>query len=220
MDLDAYPGLLLDLKPTGVLLITINRPQRFNAVDDAMHAALGTIWADIDAAPDVHVSVVTGAGKAFSAGGDPGDGPAGVGRPRQDPRDHAPCTRPRPEHRGFGEADHLGHQRRGRRRRSGGRPPGRHQHHRWTRSASPTATAVGIAAGDHGGSWWPLLCGMAKAKYYLLTSRLHRRAGGRAHRVGEQVRAADRCARGGAGRGRPSWRVKPALRHPERRSGR
>ncbi len=44
VDLDAYPVLLLDLKPTGVLLITINRPQRFNAVDDAMHAEMGKVW--------------------------------------------------------------------------------------------------------------------------------------------------------------------------------
>src|SRR5919201_5974753 len=31
-------------------------------------------------------------------------------------------------------------------------------------------TRLGVAAGDHGAIIWPLLCGMAKAKYYLLTS--------------------------------------------------
>ena len=30
-------------------------------------------------------------------------------------------------------------------------------------------TRLGVAAGDHGAIIWPLLCGMAKAKYYLLT---------------------------------------------------
>jgi enoyl-CoA hydratase len=29
---------------------------------------------------------------------------------------------------------------------------------------------LGVAAGDHAAIIWPLLCGMAKAKYYLLTS--------------------------------------------------
>jgi len=31
-------------------------------------------------------------------------------------------------------------------------------------------TRLGVAAGDHAAIIWPLLCGMAKAKYYLLTS--------------------------------------------------
>jgi enoyl-CoA hydratase len=30
-------------------------------------------------------------------------------------------------------------------------------------------TRLGVAAGDHAAVCWPLLCGMAKAKYYLLT---------------------------------------------------
>jgi enoyl-CoA hydratase len=30
-------------------------------------------------------------------------------------------------------------------------------------------TRLGVAAGDHAAICWPLLCGMAKAKYYLLT---------------------------------------------------
>ena len=31
-------------------------------------------------------------------------------------------------------------------------------------------TKLGVVAGDHAAILWPLLCGMAKAKYYLLTS--------------------------------------------------
>jgi enoyl-CoA hydratase len=31
-------------------------------------------------------------------------------------------------------------------------------------------TRLGVAAGDHAAILWPLLCGMARAKYYLLTS--------------------------------------------------
>ena len=67
---------------------------------------------------------------------------------------------------------------------------------------------LGVAAGDHAVIIWPLLCGMAKAKYYLLTSRLHRRQRSRADRSGQQVRAGRRrapaCARGrGEARCRP-----------------
>ena len=32
-------------------------------------------------------------------------------------------------------------------------------------------TRIGVAAGDHAAICWPLLCGMAKAKYYLMTCR-------------------------------------------------
>ena len=32
-------------------------------------------------------------------------------------------------------------------------------------------TRLGVAAGDHAAICWPLLCGMAKAKYYLMTCR-------------------------------------------------
>ena len=31
-------------------------------------------------------------------------------------------------------------------------------------------TRLGVAAGDHAAILWPLLCGMAKAKYYLMTA--------------------------------------------------
>src|SRR5260370_19259704 len=43
-------------------------------------------------------------------------------------------------------------------------------------------TKLGVVAGDHAAILWPLLCGMAKAKYYLLTSEfIHRRE---AERIG------------------------------------
>ena len=41
-------------------------------------------------------------------------------------------------------------------------------------------TRIGVAAGDHAAICWPLLCGMAKAKYYLLTCETAHRRGGRA----------------------------------------
>ena len=50
--------------------MTINRPEQMNATDAALHNALSRVWLDIDDDPDVRVVVVTGAGRAFSAGGD------------------------------------------------------------------------------------------------------------------------------------------------------
>ena len=53
---------------------------------------------------------------------------------------------------------------------------------------------LGVAAGDHAAIIWPLLCGLAKAKYYLLTGEMVDRRGGRADRAGVQVAAAGRGA--------------------------
>jgi len=170
MDLDAYPGLLLEPRANGVLLITINRPERYNAVDDGLHAALGNIWADVDADPDLRVSVITGAGKAFSAGGD-------LEMDRQSLGDFEKIQRTMRHARdlvlkivnsekpivsaingvavGAGLAVALladisiiGDEVR----------------------ITDGHTRVGIAAGDHSTIVWPLLCGIAKAKYYLLTA--------------------------------------------------
>ena len=65
-----YPGLEFTRHPEGVLLITIDRPAAMNATDAALHRALSRIWADVDDDPDTRVVVITGKGKAFSAGGD------------------------------------------------------------------------------------------------------------------------------------------------------
>jgi enoyl-CoA hydratase len=43
-------------------------------------------------------------------------------------------------------------------------------------------TRLGVTAGDHAAIIWPLLCGMAKAKYYLLTCE--RLSGEEAERIG------------------------------------
>src|SRR5581483_6282763 len=43
-------------------------------------------------------------------------------------------------------------------------------------------TRLGVAAGDHAAMVWPLLCGMAKAKYYLLTCK--EVSGAEAERIG------------------------------------
>jgi enoyl-CoA hydratase len=54
----------------GVALVTLNRPEALNAADEELHGAVAGVWADVARLPGVHAVVLTGAGTAFSAGGD------------------------------------------------------------------------------------------------------------------------------------------------------
>jgi len=47
----------------------MNRPDWYNAADEQMHRELARLWADVSADPKTRVPLITGAGKAFSAGG-------------------------------------------------------------------------------------------------------------------------------------------------------
>jgi enoyl-CoA hydratase len=53
-----------------ILTLALNRPEKLNAVDAAMHGELATIFQDAADDPDSDVVVLTGEGRAFSAGGD------------------------------------------------------------------------------------------------------------------------------------------------------
>ena len=53
-----------------VLTLTLNRPASLNAVNARMHHELARIFYDIALDPDVDLVVLTGAGRAFCAGGD------------------------------------------------------------------------------------------------------------------------------------------------------
>lgn len=53
-----------------VRLVTLNRPDHLNAANPTIHYALANIWRSLAADPEIHVVVLTGAGRAFSAGGD------------------------------------------------------------------------------------------------------------------------------------------------------
>jgi E-phenylitaconyl-CoA hydratase len=59
----------------GIAIVTLNRPERRNAVSAAMRADLARTFDELDADPDVRVAVVTGAGTAFCAGVDLKEGP-------------------------------------------------------------------------------------------------------------------------------------------------
>ena len=70
-------GLLFERPEPGVLLITINRPEKLNAADEELHEALGQVWVDVARDPETRVVVITGAGRAFSAGRGHRDGSGG-----------------------------------------------------------------------------------------------------------------------------------------------
>jgi enoyl-CoA hydratase len=51
-------------------IITLNRPDALNAVNDALHTGLARLWPRLSEDRDARAAVLTGAGKAFCAGGD------------------------------------------------------------------------------------------------------------------------------------------------------
>lgn len=53
-----------------VRVVRLNRPEQLNAVDEPLHKALADVWPRLADDPDVGAVVLTGAGKAFSGGGD------------------------------------------------------------------------------------------------------------------------------------------------------
>ncbi|MDP6342814.1 MAG: enoyl-CoA hydratase/isomerase family protein, partial [Alphaproteobacteria bacterium] len=68
IDYSVYEDLLIE-NDDGVMTITLNAPENLNAFTSGMHDALSRIWTDVHDDPDVDVVVLTGAGRAFSAGG-------------------------------------------------------------------------------------------------------------------------------------------------------
>jgi len=65
--------LLLVEQHESVLTVTLNRPDKLNAINRELHDALADVWSSVGRRTDVSVVVMTGAGRAFSAGGDVGE---------------------------------------------------------------------------------------------------------------------------------------------------
>ena len=65
----SYETLLVD-KQDSILTITMNRPERLNAVDEVMHRELEGVFGAVGADPEVSAVVLTGAGRGFCSGGD------------------------------------------------------------------------------------------------------------------------------------------------------
>lgn len=169
MDYKEYQHLLFERQEDGVLLITINRPDRLNAANARLHWELSRVWKDVDDDPEARVVVITGAGKGFSVGGENEmvlSTQGNIERVSQLWReagdivynlinlDKPVVSAINGPALGGGLAVAL--------------------------LADISIAAenariidphirIGVAAGDHAAILWPLLCGMAKAKYYLLT---------------------------------------------------
>ena len=66
-DYSQYGGVLV-ARQDKVLTITLNAPETLNAFTRPMQTSMSRIWDDVNDDPDVHVVVLTGAGRAFGSG--------------------------------------------------------------------------------------------------------------------------------------------------------
>ncbi|MCD9196965.1 enoyl-CoA hydratase/isomerase family protein [Aeromicrobium wangtongii] len=69
--------LLVEKRPGGVAVVTLNRPTKLNAIDDALHNRLSAVWGELTLDLSVRAVVLTGSGRAFCAGGDSSTFPFG-----------------------------------------------------------------------------------------------------------------------------------------------
>jgi enoyl-CoA hydratase len=175
--------------PQGIAHLVFGPEGAMPVTDIAGHAVLGTIWRELDADPEVKVILVRSEGKGFCAGGEMAmveemlHSEATRARVMREARDLVrgmiDCGKPivsaiNGAAVGAGLAVAL------------------------MADISIAArnaklidghTKLGVAAGDHAVAIWPLLCGMAKAKYYLLLCDAV--SGEEAERIGLVSRAVD-----------------------------
>jgi enoyl-CoA hydratase len=71
-DYSKYRFLTVEKTAEKVAIVTLNRPERRNAVDAGLHTDMSNVWADLRNDYDVNAIVLTGAGKSFCVGGDIG----------------------------------------------------------------------------------------------------------------------------------------------------
>ncbi len=74
----AYENLLYEKQRNG-LLITLNRPEAMNALSQGLRDEIDAALEEAKHDPDIRAVVITGAGRAFSAGADIGGGGGGTG---------------------------------------------------------------------------------------------------------------------------------------------
>jgi len=163
-----FSALTFDRPSDGVLRITLDAPG-LNAVGPGAHAQLADVWRVVDRDADTRVALLRGAGKGFSAGGSfelidsvINDVDARL-RTMREARDlvvnlidcgtpivsavHGPAVGAGLVAALLADVSVVGR----------------------TARIIDGHTRLGVAAGDHAAICWPLLCGMAKAKYLLLT---------------------------------------------------
>lgn len=189
VDITRYEFLDLVLHDDGVLVATFGNPEKLNAVSERGHRELVDLWPDVDADPDVRVVLLRGEGRAFSAGGDYGMIESIMSEPsthrrvlkeaRELVRNIIECSKPivsaiNGPAVGAGLAAAL----------MADIPVA-------GRSANiiDGHTTIGVTAGDHAVVIWPLLMGMAKAKYHLMTNEPL--SGEEAERIGLVAKVVD-----------------------------
>ena len=69
MDYD-LPGVISVDVDGPVRVVRLMRPEQLNAVNDELHFGLTRVFPQLSADHDARVAVITGEGRAFSAGGD------------------------------------------------------------------------------------------------------------------------------------------------------
>ncbi len=165
---ELYPSFTYDRPRDGVLRVTFDGPG-LNSVGPDAHREIAEIWLTVDRDPDVQVAILQGAGQGFSAGGsfELIDGMihdyARRTQVMREARDlvwnvincskpivsaiHGPAVGAGLVAGLLADVSIVGRNAR----------------------IIDGHTRLGVAAGDHAAVCWPLLVGMAKAKYYLLT---------------------------------------------------
>src|SRR5690606_34410419 len=68
VDYSIYQDVIVE-KKNKVMTITLNAPESLNSLTAGMHTTIPQIWQDVNDDPEVHVVVLAGAGRGFSAGG-------------------------------------------------------------------------------------------------------------------------------------------------------
>ena len=163
-----YARLSPTISPDGVLELVLNETGKLNAIDGELHKMLANVWRDVDADPRVRAVLLRAEGKAFSAGGDldwveelATDFEArarGYREARDLVHNLVNCAKPTVSAIngvavGAGLAIAL---------LTDISVAGR------SARILDGHTRIGVAAGDHAIMAWPILCGLARARYHLL----------------------------------------------------
>ncbi|WP_428983420.1 enoyl-CoA hydratase/isomerase family protein [Paraburkholderia diazotrophica] len=163
-----YQHLKFDRPSPGVLLVTINRPEKYNATDERLHWELSKVWLTIGDDPETRAIVITGAGKAFCAGGD-------LDMVKRNLEDYWGVLRTGQE--ALDIVNNMMNLEKPIISAINGVAVGAGLAAALTADISIISdqarlsdghTRLGVASGDHAVMLWPLMCGMAKAKYHLL----------------------------------------------------
>ena len=224
---EAFERLRFERPEPGVLKVLVSSPLKLNVMDAQLHTELAGVWRIIDRDDETACVIVTGAGAAFSAGGD-------LKHQEQVTASHELQARLFNETRDlvYGMLDC--------------RKPIVSAVRGWavgaglacalladisivakTAKLSDGHAKIGLPAGDHAAILWPLLCGLAKAKYYLLLGDPI--AGDEAERIGLvslavdeaelDARALDVAVRLAQGPRRATAWTKQMLNHWPRQAG-